>query len=641
MSFDDRYYTLSVFQQKPMMNAADWACKYRYMPSTSTMFSFDMSPYFEEPTRYMSDIAETACVIIKCVSQAGKTEALLNILGWICEYDRANTMLVFDTLKSGIKLCRNRIRPYLRDTCGINNPNNSRNKDPDKSNSVFDIGLGRGANLTIASSKSPNDLASNPVKYLLLDELDRYPDELSGEGDPVQLALQRQLRFRGMTVMTSSPTTFENRIYQNFLLGTQQTWGCLCECGAFMSVRYDDIDLKSEVPTYTCKACGQVYTEDDIKGLKHCYSEPKNKQPFTDDFGRIWRSYEVFGTLCHSFYTWSGLRRQEQAAISLGEGSLRSFRNTRLGEIYVEKEETVEITELMMYAKSTHTESTIPDDVAGITLGVDTHDACLYVFTCGFTLNAKKVYALDYTVIPGDPDEDYVWKALNDLMNAEYKTCDGRTVRPAYAFVDSGGHKTAAVYIATVKYKRLRAIKGFVSHQKHAQDPLIGALRKNKIPGYKTKAWTQMLGVTAGKDELALKIKLTCRGDKHLFYPQKECFDKDYFNGLLSEQKIDGKWKQKSERNEPLDTYVYALAAFIYYRNTYIITGKDPEAKEVLEMAKKKKSEIVENNPNNISEIQPLILDEVQEIQPETKTKKSEKNPNNSQNNSNKKFPHM
>lgn len=615
MSFDDRYYTLSVFQQKPMMNAADWACRYRYMPSTSGLFNFDLSPYFKEPTSYMSDIAETACVIIKCPSQTGKSESLLNMLGWICEYDRYNTMLVFDTLKSGTKFSRNRIRPFLRDVCGVNNPNNT-TKDPDKSNSVFDIGLGRGANLTIASSKSPNDLASNPVKYLLLDELDRYPDELKGEGDPVMLALQRQLRFRGMTVMSSSPTTFENRIYQNFLLGTQQTWGCICECGSFMDVRYDDIDFKGEQPTYTCKKCGQVYTEPEIRGLEHCFSEPKNPEPLTDEFGRVWRSYEVFGTLCHSFYSWKGLRKQEQAAISLGGASYRSFRNTRLGEIFIEKQETVEVTELLLAAKSDHTPNTIPANVTAITIGVDTHDSCLFAFTCGWSWDSKKAYALDYSVIPGDPDNDDVWSELNKLLNKEYHSVDGRRIRPAYAFIDSGGHKTTAVYLATIKYKRMMAVKGFVSHSKQAQDPLIGVLKKNKIPGYKTKAWTQMLGVNAGKDELALKIKLTCSGDKQLFYPQINCFDKDYFNGLLSEIKIDGKWKQKSERNEPLDTYVYSLAAFIYYRNRYLVTGKDPEYKEQMKMAKRKSKE------NDVKDIQ---IEQEQRIEPVKEEKKDKK----------------
>lgn len=586
----DRYYSLSVFNQKPHLNAADWACKYRYMPSTSTLFSFDLSPYFKLPTSYMSDIAETACVIIKCPSQTGKSEALLNMLGWVCEYDRANTMLVFDTLKSGTKFSKNRIRPFLRDVCGINNPNNTA-KNPDKSNSVFDIGLGRGANLTIASSKSPNDLASNPVKYLLLDELDRYPDELKGEGDPVMLALQRQLRFRGMAVMSSSPTTCENRIYQNFLLGTQQTWGCLCECGAFMDVRFDDINFSGDIPTYSCKKCGLVYAENDIKSLEHCYSDPRNNNPFIDDYGRIWRSFEVFGTLCHSFYSWKGLKRQEQQALALGDASYRSFLNTRLGELYKEIDSAPEIPELMQNSRSQFGVNTIPDDAVCITIGVDTHDNCLYSFVCAWSIDGKKIYALDYSVLPGDPDDSCVWDMLNDIMSNEYVRSDGKMLKPAFAFIDSGGHRTAAVYRSCMKNKRYMPIKGYVTNNKRAQDPLIGELKKIKIPGYKTKAWTQMIGVNAGKDDLRHKIQLTCSGEQRLFYPKFKCFDDEYFSGLLSETKIDGRWRQISNNNEPLDTFIYAFSAFIYYKKRYIVTGKDKAVLEADDMSRTKRSE--------------------------------------------------
>lgn len=538
----------------------------------------------------MSDIAETACVIVKCPSQTGKSESILNMLGWICEYDRANTMLVFDTLKSGTKFSRNRIRPFLRDVCGINNPNNTE-KNPDKSNSVFDIGLGRGANLTIASSKSPNDLASNPVKYLLLDELDRYPGELKGEGDPVMLALQRQLRFRGMTVMSSSPTIYENRIYQNFLLGTQQTWGCLCECGAFMDVRYDDIDFSGSTPTYSCKQCGLVYSENDIKQLEHTYSEPKNKEPFKDEYGRIWRSFEVFGTLCHAFYSWDGLKRQENASLLLGDASYRSFRNTRLGELYIQKDETVESSELSRCCRSDFDVECIPDDVRSITIGVDTHDSCLYAFTCGWSMDSKRLYGLDYSVISGDPDLPQTWDGLKRLFDVEYKRVDGKILKPVFAFIDSGGHKTAGVYRACIKNPRYMAIKGYVTNNPHAQDPLLGQIKKLKVPGFKMKAWTQMIGVNAGKDDLLLRIKLTCSGEKCMFYPGFGCFDKQYFDGLLAEKKIDGKWKVVDRSNEPLDTLIYSLSAFIYYRKHYIITGKDSDPEDGMKKKKDKKDE--------------------------------------------------
>ena len=41
-----------------------------------------------------------------------------------------------------------------------------------------------GGFLTIVGANSPNDLASKPIRVILLDEVDRYPATAGTEGDP-------------------------------------------------------------------------------------------------------------------------------------------------------------------------------------------------------------------------------------------------------------------------------------------------------------------------------------------------------------------------------------------------------------------------------------------------------------------------
>ena len=326
MRDDSRLYPIRCLQTRPLISAADLAIQTRYMPSTSATFSYDQTPYLYDPTAALSDIAGTCGVVIKSPAQVGKSTTIENFLAWIVEYDRANTMLILDTQKSAEKMSRNRIRPFLR-TRGINNPDNIRQKDPDKSNSVVNIGLGSGANLFLCSAKSPSDLRSTPSKFCAFDEVDAWPDILPGEGDPLQNAIQRMMRFRGMYLMTSTPTDCDGRIYQNWLLGTQQTWCAVCICGACMDCRFDDIDFSGDTPTYHCSQCGCVYSESEIKALPHRYSEPKNSTPLVDQYGRVLRSYEVYGTLCHHFYTWGYLKQLEQAgvnAVLIGETLMRA-----------------------------------------------------------------------------------------------------------------------------------------------------------------------------------------------------------------------------------------------------------------------------------------------------------------------------
>lgn len=580
---DDRFYTLPIFNRKPRVNVAEWAENTRFMPSTSSMFSYIQTPYFREPASYMSDIAGTACVILKTPAQCGKTVSIENMLGWICEYDRANTMIVLDTKKSGEKMSKNRLRPFLRDVCGINNPRNTSQKNPDQSNQVMNIGLGRGANLIICSAKSASDLRSTPVKYLLMDELDAWPDELKDEGDPVLLALKRQMRFRGMAIMTSTPTTKEGRINQNYLLGTQQTWGCICrECCGFMPVLWDDIIFnEGDTPFVYCPTCGQIYNENDIKALKHEYSQPANKTPYMDDYNRIWRSYEVHGTLCHEFYSWDGLKRAEMAALSLGESSYRSFKNTTLGDIYEQKDSVyIEVPELVASVSASYTIDALPDDIEFVTIGVDTHDKCLYVETAGFSADLKRIYGIDYRILMGDPSDSDVWIQLHEITDTYYRRVDGCYLRPMIAFCDSGGHRTNAVYMQSLRNRRLRPIKGYFSgNTKGVQDPLIGKLQKIRMnAGVKANIYLQFIGVNAGKDALS-EMELRCMaGDQCLFFPNDYGYTVDYFRGLLAERKIEGRWvapKKGHTHNEPLDCRVYAMAAAEYYYTRFYKTGKD------------------------------------------------------------------
>lgn len=577
--FDEkRFYKIQCLDLKPRVSVDEWACNNRYMDNISAMWSYTQSPFFKEPASYMSDIAGTSCVILKTPAQVGKTESILNLFGWICEYDRANTMLVLDTQKSGEKMSKNRIRPFLRETCGINNPKNAV-KNPDKSNSVMNIGLGQGANLLICSAKSASDLRSTPVKYLLMDELDAWPEELRGEGDPVQLALQRQMRYRGMAVMTSTPTGFDGRIYKNYLQGTQQTWCAVCECGAMLSCRWSDIHFDADTPYTICPDCGQILSETDIKARPHAYTQPNNKTPYRDEYGRIWRSFEVFGTLCHEFYSWDGLKRQEMTALDLGESSYQSFRNTRLGEVYkpigdIEINKTDFIKSCLYNPDADY----ISDDICFICLGIDTHDSCLYVESVGFSADLRRQYGLGFCILPGDPNTSEVWDLLKDIFKKEYLKHDGKKIRPAMGFIDSGGHRSNAVYKATITNRRLIPIKGFVSNDKRKPDPLVDKFRKVKIGGgLKGSVNVMFLGVNAGKDILSSMEISTISGDHRLFYPNGEGYNNEYYAGLLSEKKINGKWVtlHKNVFNEPLDCRVYAMACAEYYNNKFYLTGKD------------------------------------------------------------------
>ena len=548
-----------------------------------------------------------------CVTH--NTETLINMLGWIVEYDRANTLLIMDTKTSGIALSKNRIRPFLRDVCGLDYSKtaSSKGKDNDHSMNAVDLGIGRGANVKIGSSRCAGDLCSTPVKYLLMDELDRWQQEIRGEGDPISLAFQRQLRFRGMTVMCSTPTLEDGRINKYFKQGTCETWCAVCKCGAFMPCRWSDIDWSDpSEPTIACKECGQVYTETDIKGLDHEYSPPANADPFKDNFGRIWRSFEVFGTLCHSFYSWRSLRDYEIQALKTGEASYQSFVNTRLAEIYKPRDElSVELPALMRECRDDYSPYDLPVEVDFLCAGIDTHDNCLFVEVVGFSKDGREHWGVEYFVAPYDlQSQGGIRDCLEMLATKAYARVDGVELKIALSFIDSGGHRTNEVYTMAARSSRMMAIKGIAS-SKDKQDPLIRKLSKVSLNGnVKGKTHLLVLGVNAGKDALFDMEVRTITGDRCLHYWAGGGYDKTYFAGLLSEKKVGGKWiapQRGSTPNEPLDCRVYAMAAAEYYLTKIIPRGLDPDyrrrnmAKKVSKKAEKEQEQIVieEQKPYN------------------------------------------
>lgn len=548
-----------------------------------------------------------------CVTH--NTETLINMLGWIVEYDRANTLLIMDTKTSGIALSKNRIRPFLRDVCGLDYSKtaSSKGKDNDHSMNAVDLGIGRGANVKIGSSRCAGDLCSTPVKYLLMDELDRWQQEIRGEGDPISLAFQRQLRFRGMTVMCSTPTLEDGRINKYFKQGTCETWCAVCKCGAFMPCRWSDIDWSDpKEPTIACKECGQVYTETDIKGLDHEYSPPANADPFKDNFGRIWRSFEVFGTLCHSFYSWKSLRDYEIQALKTGEASYQSFVNTRLAEIYKPRDElSVELPALMRECRDDYSPYDLPVEVDFLCAGIDTHDNCLFVEVVGFSKDGREHWGVEYFVAPYDlQSQGGIRDCLEMLATKAYARVDGVELKIALSFIDSGGHRTNEVYTMAARSSRMMAIKGVASSQ-DKQDPLIRKLSKVSLNGnVKGKTHLLVLGVNAGKDALFDMEVRTITGDRCLHYWAGGGYDKTYFAGLLSEKKVGGKWiapQRGSTPNEPLDCRVYAMAAAEYYLTKIIPRGLDPDyrrrnmAKKVSKKAEKEQEQIVieEQKPYN------------------------------------------
>lgn len=590
----------SCFQFTERMYADEWAERNVILKDTGR-FRYEVTPYFREPTRAASDLIHTCRVILKTPAQCGKTSLLLNVLGWVAAYDPANALLILDSLKTGQRLSKNRLKPFLRDTCHIAAFQASHK---DKSKETTNLSLGTGANLIIGSASSASDLCSTPVKYLFADELDRWTDELGDEGDPLLLAFKRQVRFMGMAVLTSTPTKPDGRINAHYLLGTQETWCAVCDCGCYMRVSYDDINWDNDTPTYACPECGQIRAEGDIIALPHEYTKPQNNAPYIDKYGRLARSFEITATLCHKQYTWDALKKEERQAKALGEAAIRSFRNTALGETYTPPtEEVLSVYDLRRYGLN-YTPQNIPRFVERIVIGIDTQDRAFPYLIIGVNADLSTIAFIQAGMLLGDLRQQAIWADLKNLLSTFRATTeDGKTKAISLAAIDSGGHFTQDIYALTMLNPRIRAVKGRSHGYKFKESTIIDRATRVRVKALCSglgKTDVTFLNTRFCKDLIYTHLRGKLHGlpiGDEWVWPIGFGIDDTFFEQLTSEvmaYNSQGNYYYEvipGRDNHYLDCLVYALGAAEMAR---LISGQTP--------AKAHMADITESEPEVVKQ---------------------------------------
>jgi phage terminase large subunit GpA-like protein len=99
-----------------------------------------------------------------------------------------------------------------------------------------------GGQIAFVGANSAVGLRSTPARYLFLDEVDGFPHDADGEGDPIALAIQRTVTFRGRRkiFMVSTPTIEGgSRIAKAFDESDKRLFFVPCpHCGAFQALRW-------------------------------------------------------------------------------------------------------------------------------------------------------------------------------------------------------------------------------------------------------------------------------------------------------------------------------------------------------------------------------------------------------------------
>src|SRR5574337_1474947 len=179
----------SAIRPRRRLTVSEWADAHRILPgkgaSEKGPWRTSRTPYLREIMDALSDSSTVLRVVLKTSTQVGKTEVGLNWMGYVMDHAPGPMRAVVPTLEMRKRWVRQRLEPMLQETPVLAAIFDSR-RQRDGSNAE-DMKDFPGGVAILSGANSPASLASMPVRYVLCDEVDRFPWEVGNEGDPIGL----------------------------------------------------------------------------------------------------------------------------------------------------------------------------------------------------------------------------------------------------------------------------------------------------------------------------------------------------------------------------------------------------------------------------------------------------------------------
>jgi len=379
----------------------DWAESERVLDAKTSAvegpFRWDIVPFLREPAEAIADRTIEAVTFQKC-SQSGVSELWNNAVGWlVCEWP-SPTIFVMPTERDTRRRIGRLRGMFERSPALLRHIGG----DAKRLRGGMETELDR-MFLYLAWADSAAALGDVAVRVVFLDEVDKFPERVGREGDPVSLAEKRQRTFAfPKRLAGSTPTDQYGRIHVLFRQGDRREWWARCPlCGESHVLTWNHVELDKGADgrllepdeykagghaRYVCPRCGAAWTERqrwaavqagrwaphgcEVDADGQLVGEP----PETDH-----RSYHVSALMLHPAWStasklaakWAFARQQRETG---DMGPLIDFFNSELGLIWQEAEAAVEARRLAdhveTWAVDERAASAIPERVEDGRVGV-------------------------------------------------------------------------------------------------------------------------------------------------------------------------------------------------------------------------------------------------------------------------------
>lgn len=576
----------------PVESVAVWADQFRQIAKGPEKGPWRTSrtPYLREPMECMSEGSPIERVVMQFATQLGKTEVLYNTILHRIHRSPQDMMMVQPTLGDAMQHSRERFMPTVRRMPEIL----KRLPKPtsrDASTSWGTKSLAGGSTLFFAGANSARSLASKPLGLVVCDEIDGYPMDVDGEGDPLTLIGERMSNFSNRKLLLCSTPTVKDfsRIEAEYLASDRRRFWVPCpHCGEFQVLEWgadaehgikwkktDAGEPRPETAHYVCRHHGCVIEE---HGKTVMLSEGVWRPDAPGAGGGLVAGFHLSKLYSPiGWRSWPWIVRawlEAKAKAQAGDVTkLKAFINTSLAETWEDQGEKADGNALAQRAED-YPLRTVPWGGLAITGSTDVQDDRLECYAWAWG-RGEESWLVDRRVLWGDPaiqegQPGSLWDEVTAWRREVFRHAGGAAMKMSAHAVDSGGHHTQAVYSYARRHaaEKVLAIKGESQRARAilGKPVEVETNHRGKKVRRGVKRWP--VGTDTAKSVVYGRLRLTAAGPGYVHFSRElpgEVYQQITAERLVTKY-VKGRarreWlKPPGRRNEALDCAVYALAA--------------------------------------------------------------------------------
>lgn len=563
-----------------------WASHSFFLPSETSepgLYSVHRAPYQYEILKAMSPQSKVREIYLCWGAQQGKTICeQIGMNYYMAAYPRPQAFAFSNDgeLKAFVKTKFNpflNANPDVRDVLG---------RGSRTSGDTLDEKLYPGGFLRFIAANTEANMRSYSIAVLFADEIDTYPDDVGGNGDPLVQLANRTNVFKDTCkiVLSSTPANRRSKILEKMEKSTYRKYFVRCpHCGHMFSFEFEDFHYSTnEAGTavteawFECSECGMVFRNGDKTELL----KPEN--------GAQWIATnpdappDREGYFLPSFYSpvgwisWEAIAQEYVDCLNAPEDKrlalLVAFYNTKLCRQYTEIGDVPKQRPLMQRgADSLYRRGIAPTWVDVVTTGADVQKNRVEITVMGWGRRMRHI-PMDHLILTIPPGEEVtdlngtVWNEYRDkVVNGLWEREDGFVIGSLANALDRGYESRTIDNLArSLACPTFHPVRG-VSNPKGTS---VAPSRKQARAYRSDQSPSEYFDVPV--DQIKKVVYQSLLEDRtyenYLYTDFPSGYSTEFYDQLLSEHLTStGKtgyetWEKIRDRNEVLDCFVYNFA---------------------------------------------------------------------------------